>query len=87
MKRVFKDLTGLTAVAMFQNHAAAAVIRDLSEEGFISAVRRDYQGSRLCLTRLRQAHSLAAMSVGQSLPLLAVTGPIPSRERGAAGHG
>jgi transposase len=64
VKRVFKDLTGLTAVAMFQNHAAAAVIRDLSEEDFICAVRRDYQGSRLCLTKLRQAHALATVSVG-----------------------
>jgi transposase len=64
VKRVFKDLTGQTAVAMFQNHAAAAVIRDLSEGDFIAAVRRDYQGSRLCLTKLRQAHALAAMSVG-----------------------
>lgn len=64
VKRVFKDITGLTAVAMFQNHAAAAVIRELSEREFIAAVRRDYVGMRLCVSKLRQAHSLAAVSVG-----------------------
>jgi transposase len=64
VKRVFKDLTGLTAVAMLQNHAAAAVIRGLPEEDFIAAVRRDYQGRRLYVSKLRQAHTLAATSVG-----------------------
>jgi len=64
VKRVFKDLAGLTAVAMLKNHAAAAVIRDLSAEDFIAAVRRDYEGSRLCVSKLRQAHTLATTSVG-----------------------
>jgi transposase len=64
VKQVFKDITGLTAVAMLRNHAAAAVIRDLSEEDFIAAVRRDYEGRRLCVSKLRQAHALAAISVG-----------------------
>jgi transposase len=64
VKRVFKDLSGLTAVAMLQNHAAAAVIRKLSEDDFIAAVRRDYAGQRLCVSKLRQAHALAAISVG-----------------------
>ncbi|MEJ2737645.1 MAG: IS110 family transposase [Anaerolineae bacterium] len=64
VKRVFKDLTGLTAMAMFQNHAAAAIIRDLSEDDFIDSVRRDYEGRRLCVSKLRQAHALAAVSVG-----------------------
>jgi transposase len=63
-KRVFKDLTGLTAVAMFRNHAAAVVIRDLSESEFIAAVRCDYTGQRLCVSKLRQAYSLASASVG-----------------------
>jgi transposase len=49
---------------MLRNHAAAAVIRDLSEEDFIAAVRRDYEGRRLCVSKLRQAHALAAISVG-----------------------
>ena len=64
VKGVFKDMTGLTARAMFRNHAAAAVIRDLSEEEFIAAVRRDYKGQRLCVSKLRQAHRLASISVG-----------------------
>jgi transposase len=64
VKRVFKDLTGLTAVAMFRNHAAATVIRTLSEGDFVAAVRRDYAGRRLCVSKLRQAHALAARSVG-----------------------
>jgi hypothetical protein len=54
VKQVFKDLTGLTAVAMLQNHAAAAVIRDPSQQEFIAAVRRDYEGRRLCVSKLRQ---------------------------------
>jgi transposase len=64
IKQVFKDLTGLTAVAMLQNHAAATAIRDLSQQEFVAAVRRDYKGRRLCVSKLRQAHSLAASSVG-----------------------
>jgi len=64
VKRVFKDITGLTAVAMLQNHAAAAVIRDLSEDDFVAAVRRDYEGKRLYVAKLRRAHSLATISVG-----------------------
>jgi len=49
---------------MLQNHAAAAIVRDLSEEDFIAAVRRDYVGRRLCVSKLREAHRLAATSVG-----------------------
>ena len=64
VKGVFKDLTGLTAVAMLRNHAAAGVIRDLSEDDFIAGVRGDYEGKRLCVSKLRQAHRLAAISVG-----------------------
>ena len=64
IKRVFKDLTGLTAVAMLQNHAAAVVLRDLSEDDFVAAVRQDYTGRRMVVSKLRQAHRLAAVSVG-----------------------
>jgi len=64
MKQVFKDLTSLTAVAMLQNHAAACVIRNLSRPEFIAAVRRDYEGRRLGVSKLRQAHALAAVSAG-----------------------
>lgn len=64
VKRVFKNITGLTAVAMLKNHAAATVIRDLPEDDFIAVVRRDYEGRRLCVSKLRQAHNLATISVG-----------------------
>ncbi len=76
LKRVFKDLTGLTARAMLKNHAAARVIRDLSGDDFIAAVRCDYEGMRLCVSKLRQAHRLASISAGlregvQALQLMA----------------
>lgn len=64
VKRVFKDLTGQTAVAMLQNYAAAAAIRDLAVENFVAAVRRDHAGQRLYVSKLRHAHALAAISVG-----------------------
>jgi transposase len=64
LRRVFKDLTGKTAVSMLRNHAAAAVIRELSEEVFIASARVDFEGQRLCASKLRHAHALAATSVG-----------------------
>jgi transposase len=72
----FKNLTGLTALAMLRHHAAASVIRTLSEEDFIAAVRADFEGQRLCKPKLRRAHALAARSVGmqegvQALQLMA----------------
>jgi len=62
--REFKDLTGLAALATLSNHAAACIIRELSEEAFIAAVRADFEGQRLCVAKLRRAHALAANSVG-----------------------
>ena len=64
LKRVFKDIFGQTAMAMLYNHAAAVVVRDLSEESFIAAVRLSFAGKRLSLSKLRRAHALAATSVG-----------------------
>jgi len=64
LKRVFKDLTGLTARAMLKNHASATIIRKLPANDFIAAVRGDYEGRRLCVSKLRQAHRLASISVG-----------------------
>lgn len=61
---VFKDLTGRTAMAMLRNHAAAAAIRGMSEEAFIAAVHADFEGRRLTVSKLCQAHRLAAVSVG-----------------------
>lgn len=62
--RVFKDLTGVTALAMLRNHAAVAVIREMSQEAFVAGVRADSQGRRLQVSKLRYAHVLAATSVG-----------------------
>jgi transposase len=62
--REFKNLTGLTALAMLRHHAAASVIQTLSEEDFIAAVRADFEGKRLWGPKLRRAPALAARSVG-----------------------
>jgi len=43
----FKDLAGLTALAMLCNHAAAAAARQMSQEAFIAGVRADFQEKRL----------------------------------------
>jgi transposase len=64
LSRVFKDITGATALAMLWNHAAAAVVRDMSQETFIAAVRPALRGSRLMISKLRRAHTLAQRSVG-----------------------
>ncbi|MFV2045207.1 MAG: IS110 family transposase [Anaerolineales bacterium] len=60
----FRDLTGVTALAMLRNHAAATVIRKMSQETFIASVRADFRGKRLQISKLRRAHRLAATSVG-----------------------
>jgi hypothetical protein len=41
LPRVFKGLTGQTALAMLGHHAAAAVVRKMSQEAFIAGVRTD----------------------------------------------
>jgi len=61
---VFADLTGKTARAMLRNHAAALTVRQMSEEDFIAAVRADFEGQRLMVSKLREAYKLAADSVG-----------------------
>lgn len=60
----FKDLTGLTALALLRQHGAAATIRDLTAADFIAAVRSDFQGQRLEVAKLRRAYRLAQYSVG-----------------------
>jgi transposase len=60
----FKDFAGVTALAMLRNHAAAAVIRQRSQEAFIADVRADFQGKRLQVSKLGRARALAATSVG-----------------------
>lgn len=64
LPRVFKDLTSETALAMLHHHAAAAVVRRMSQEAFIAAVRANFQGRRLQVTKLRRVHVLAKRSVG-----------------------
>jgi len=66
LPRVFKDLTGETASAMLRNHAAAAVVRKMSQEAFIASVRADFCGRRMQVAKLRRAHVLAKRSVGVS---------------------
>jgi len=66
LPRVFKDLTGETALATLRNHAAAAVVRKMSQEAFIASVRADFCGQRMQVAKLRRAHVLAKRSVGVS---------------------
>lgn len=66
LPRVFKDLTGETALAILRNHAAAAVVRKMSQETFIASVRADFCGQRMQVAKLRRAHVLAKRSVGVS---------------------
>jgi transposase len=63
---VFKDLTGVTALAMLRNHAAAAAVRKMTQETFIASVRADLCGQRMQVAKLRRAHLLAKRSVGLS---------------------
>jgi transposase len=60
----FKDLTGGTALAMLRRHAAAALIRTMSQDAFIAGVRDDFEGQRLRLAKLRDVYTLANRSVG-----------------------
>jgi transposase len=64
LPRVFRDLTGDTALAMLRHHAAAVVVRRMSQEVFISSVRADLRGRRLQVAKVRRAHLLAQTSVG-----------------------
>jgi transposase len=60
----FKDLTGLTALALLRQHGAPTKIQDLTCADFIAAVRSDFHGQRLEVAKLRRAHHLAQHSVG-----------------------
>lgn len=64
LARVFKDLTGGTALAMLRHHAAAVAVRKVSQETFIAAVRTDFRGQRMQVAKLRRAHVWAKRSVG-----------------------
>lgn len=64
LDQVFDDFTGLTAIALLRRHAAAGIVKALSEEAFIAGVRADFEGRRLGVGKLRRAHHLAQQSVG-----------------------
>jgi transposase len=64
LKQVFKDLTKLTASAMLRQHAAAAKIREMSQQDFIANARADFRGQRMQVAQLRRAYRLAQRSVG-----------------------
>ena len=55
---------GKTMVAMIRNHAAAVRVRDMDEMVFVAAVRADFNGSRLMVGKLMEAHNLAKNSIG-----------------------
>ena len=61
---VFTDLAGQTALAMLRRHGAAAVVRQMPVESFITAVRADLRGRRLMVSQLRRAHQLSKTSIG-----------------------
>lgn len=64
LRQVFKNLMGVTALAMLRYNAAACVIRKESQASFINGVRSVAQGKRLQVAKLCHAHTLAATSVG-----------------------
>jgi transposase len=64
LQQVFKDLSGQTVRAMLRHHACAAEITHISQDEFIQAVRHDFGGKRMLLSKLRQVYQLASSSVG-----------------------
>ena len=70
--QVFKDLSGETCQAFLRSFAAAASLRQLSCENFIAQVRPAYSGKKLCVSKLRQLHRLAATSIGVTEGILAI---------------
>lgn len=64
VQHVFKDLTGKTVLALLRRHAAPARLVQKSWETLETAVREDFTGERLMVSKLRQAQALAAESVG-----------------------
>ena len=64
VRTVFKNVTGQTARALLRQHAIPAQICALSWEELVAAVRIDFKGRRLQVSKIRQAQALAAESVG-----------------------
>jgi transposase len=64
LRQVFGDFTGMTAVALLQNHADPKAIAALSWPTFESRVRQDLTGKRLMVKKVRLAYDLAPNSIG-----------------------
>jgi transposase len=62
--RAFKDLEGETYRALLITCAAAAAIRQLSPDVFLTQVRTTYSGKRLCVSKLKRVYQLATRSIG-----------------------
>jgi transposase len=72
LSQVFKDLTGETCQAFLGSFAAAASLRQLNVDDFIAQVRTAFSGKKLCVSKLRQVHQLAASSIGVTDGLQAI---------------
>lgn len=64
MVRAFKDLEGETYQALLMSCAAAADIRQMPVEVFLSKVRAAYSGKRLYISKLKRVYQLANSSIG-----------------------
>lgn len=64
LRQAFRDLTGMTALALLKNHADPQRIADLSWDEFEAGVRRNLTGKRLMVKKLRQIYALALDSIG-----------------------
>lgn len=70
--RAFKDLEGETYRALLMTCAAAAAIRQLSPDMFLTQVRATYSGKRLCVSKLKRVYQLATKSIGVTEGLQAI---------------
>lgn len=63
-QQAFKDVTGQTARALLRRHAVPAVLTRVPFAALIRAVRQDFTGTRLMVSKIRHAQELAATSIG-----------------------
>ena len=62
--QAFRSLEGETCQALLRTCASASGIRQMTVEALITEVRAAYTGKKLLCKKLRQAHQLAATSIG-----------------------
>jgi transposase len=72
LSREFKDLTGETCLSFLESFATAASLRQLKTDDFIAQVRTSFSGKKLCVSKLRRVHELAASSIGVTEGLQAI---------------